>query len=64
MITKVVLYYRGQCSSANATVGVGVGMEVTIGLLYRLRDVGRGGVEMSKKENMTRTITSYTTLIQ
>ena len=36
VITKVVLYYRGQCSSANATVGVGVGRKVTIGLLYRL----------------------------
>jgi len=36
VITKVVLYYRGQCSSANATVGVGVGREVTIGLRYRL----------------------------
>jgi len=36
VITKAVLYYRGQCSSANATVGVGVGRKVTIGLLYRL----------------------------
>jgi len=36
VITKVVLYYRGQCSSANATVGVAVGRKVTIGLLYRL----------------------------
>ena len=42
MITKVVLYYRGQCSGA--TVGVEVGRKMAI----VLRDVGRGGVEMDE----------------
>ena len=59
MITKVVLYYRGQCS--NATVGVGVGRKVTI----VLRDVEKGRVEMDKGTKMTeKNIGSYTILVQ
>ena len=66
MITKVVLYYCGQCSSANATVGVGAGRQMTIVLLYRQRGIEEGKVKMNKerKKNETKTIASYTILVQ
>jgi hypothetical protein len=66
VITKVVLYYGGQCSSANATVGVGAGRQMTIVLLYRQQGIEEGKVEVNKerKKNDTKTIASYTTLVQ